>query len=146
MEILQIVVIAVLLSYVGPAAATPWKFITESAEGSVKFYADPKVLVRHGQMRHLWLLYDYQSVQQDPDTLAYSKSETVLMSVNCSKHALGPIRGIEYSEAMARGAIVQKKLPMRDVIYQTVVPGTTNEKVLNFACKLKTKTAMRRAS
>lgn len=133
----RMLLIALMLWSAESAAASPWEFILASPNGLVSFYGDPKSLVVQGPIRRVRLLYDYKQAQQDPDTRQSSRSQSVLVSVDCVDHKFGTVQETKYADSMAQGAVVGKSKPMTRVAYKDVTPDSMNEKMLQYACALK---------
>ncbi len=84
------------------------------------------------------LLYDYKALQQDPDTFVENRSTTALTSLDCQNRKLASMQSTMYAGNMAKGKVVvtSATLPESDLHYVEVAPGSIDEKVLNYACKI----------
>jgi hypothetical protein len=137
MNVRRMLLIAVALVSAEAMAAATWQPIVESADGLVSFYGDPATLTVQGPIRRIRLLYDYKQVQQDPDTLVNMRSQSVLVSLDCVDHRIGPVQEIRYADNMAQGAVVGKSKPTTRVTYKEIAPDSINMKVMQYTCALK---------
>jgi hypothetical protein len=104
----------------------------------VTFYGDPKSAALYGTMRRMWLLYDYQQVQQDPDTFVETRSIVGLASFDCRHRKLGTVQSTNYAGNMGKGKAVVKSAPLsaKNIHYVDATSGSVDGKVLTFVCTL----------
>ncbi len=127
-----------LFACASQAEARQWNYVAKSDDGLVTFYGDRKSTAVQGTLRRMWMLYDYQQVQQDPDTFVETRSIVSLASFDCRNRKLGTIQSTNYAGNMGKGKAVVKSVPLsaREIHYVNAAPGSIDEKVLTFACTL----------
>jgi hypothetical protein len=120
------------------AQPTHWSLVSKSGDGIVTFYKDAgSVTVARGT-RLVRLLYDYQQIQQDPDTLMEHRSTIVLVSADCRNHRLASVQSTDYAANMGKGKLVVKSrsLPPEQLHYISVSPssGSVDDKIMKSVC------------
>jgi hypothetical protein len=125
-----------LVAFSCPSAAAAWDFITRSDDGLVNFYGDPKSIVHRGDALRIRLLFDYQQLQQDPDTLIEHRSTIELASVECRERRIAAVQATSYSRNMGRGrpVVANEHVPEERLRYVTAKPASVDDKVVSFAC------------
>jgi hypothetical protein len=115
-----------------------WSPVAKSDDGIITFYKDPGSMVVAGDTRRVRLLYDYQQMQQDPDTLIEHLSTIVLASADCRNYKLASVQSADYAAKMGKGKLVTKSriLPPEQLHYVSVSPssGSVDDKIMKSVC------------
>lgn len=85
-------------------------------------------------MRRARLLFDFTSVQQNPDTLVEHRSAVEVASVDCRRHALAMIESTDYAMNMGRGAAMTKMKSPQPARYVVAASGSIDERMVDFVC------------
>src|SRR5262245_27464973 len=113
----------------GHATGSAWTHITASDDGLMNFYFDATIVVEHGAMRSVRLLFDYTRLQQDPDTLIEHRSTIELASIDCLHHTLAPVKAASYDGNMGHGRIVVEATSPQPFRQVTATLGSVDERV-----------------
>ena len=100
------------------------------------FYGDSKTIVHRGNALRIRLLFDYQELQQDPDTLIEHRSTVELASVECRNRRIAAVQATGYSRNMGRGraVVAGERVPDERLRYVAAKPSSIDDKVVSFAC------------
>lgn len=121
--------------------------VTRSDDSLMTFYGDRKSIKPHKGALRVRLLFDYAQLQQDPDTLIEHRSTVEVASVNCRDRRLAAIEATSYAKNMGRGAavVVNERVPDPGLRYVKATPGSIDDEVVTFVCKISRSIAFRQA-
>jgi len=98
--LVALVIIGVTLPH--PSIASNWVSVAASPDGLVEFYVDA-ANIRGSARRSVRLLYEYQQVQQDPDTFDEHRSSVVSAVIDCLKPQIAVTKIENFVAPMGRG-------------------------------------------
>jgi len=137
----------VLLSLALPAAAqTPdWQLISQSGnrEQVINWYVDASSIVRADDYLRAVLRTSWSAPQYGPDQTAY-QSSTYLNYFDCGKRTIAYTGNTYYRNIEPVGLPVHEEpeLPLAQLVFQEVTPGSAGETRLDFVCKFRGKQFM----
>jgi len=137
----------VLLSLALPAAAqTPdWQLISQSGnrEQVINWYVDASSIVRTDDYLRAVLRTSWSAPQYGPDQTAY-QSSTYLNYFDCGKRMIAYTGNTYYRNIEPVGLPVHEEpeLPLAQLVFQEVTPGSAGETRLDFVCKFRGKQFM----
>lgn len=137
----------VLLSLALPAAAqTPdWQLISQSGNRGqvINWYVDASSIVRTDDYLRAVLRTSWSAPQYGPDQTAY-QSSTYLNYFDCGKRMIAYTGNTYYRNIEPVGLPVHEEpeLPLAQLIFQEVTPGSAGETRLDFVCKFRSKQFM----
>jgi len=137
----------VLLSLALPAAAqTPdWQLISQSGNRGqvINWYVDARSIVRTDDYLRAVLRTSWSAPQYGPDQTAY-QSSTYLNYFDCGKRMIAYTGNTYYRNIEPVGLPVHEEpeLPLAQLVFQEVTPGSAGETRLDFVCKFRGKQFM----
>ncbi|MEK0434077.1 MAG: hypothetical protein RL369_126 [Pseudomonadota bacterium] len=137
----------VLLSLALPAAAqTPdWQLISQSGNRGqvINWYVDASSIVRTDDYLRAVLRTSWSAPQYGPDQTAY-QSSTYLNYFDCGKRMIAYTGNTYYRNIEPVGLPVHEEpeLPLAQLMFQEVTPGSAGETRLDFVCKFRSKQFM----
>jgi len=137
----------VLLSLALPAAAqTPdWQLISQSGNSGqvINWYVDARSIVRTDDYLRAVLRTSWSAPQYGPDQTAY-QSSTYLNYFDCGKRMIAYTGNTYYRNIEPVGLPVHEEpeLPLAQLVFQEVTPGSAGETRLDFVCKFRGKQFM----
>ena len=99
-----------LLSFTGRADIR-WEPLTLADQGM--YYMDPQSIEQQGQVKLLWTVLDYRSVQTTSEGQSY-RSMRAQVQINCKARLARLTHMTYHSGGMPTGAVVQKQGMLRD--------------------------------
>jgi len=121
---------------VATSTPTAWVSVSINTAGD-DFYADPTSKERNGNDVKMWVLRDYVKPKTLPSGKSY-QSERVYFEYDCAHKSTQTLKLYGFSGKMASGEVViSLDTPSNVPVTQktNIIPGTSGEIILNFACK-----------
>jgi hypothetical protein len=135
-----------LFSTLPAAAQAPdWKLISQSGNSGqvINWYVDASSIVRADEYLRAVLRTSWSAPQYAPDQTAY-QSSTYLNYFDCGKRMIAYTGNAYFTTIEPGGAPVHEEpeLPLSQLSFQEVRPGSAGETRLDFVCKFRSKQFM----
>jgi hypothetical protein len=144
---MRTLIASVFLSLALPAAAQApdWQLISQSGsrEQVINWYVDTNSIVRTDEYLRAILRTSWSVPQYGPDETAY-QSSTYLNYFDCGKRMIAYTGNTYYRNVEPIGVPVHEEpeLPLTELKFQEVTPGSAGETRLDFVCKFRAKQIM----
>jgi hypothetical protein len=117
------------------AVSAQAEWVLFGRDEAIRFYFDPKSIVKNGDSAQILQILDFTSAQWvDAQTVVGSLK--MLIEYDCAKPRLRALASESYSEQMGDGRLVSKDR-FADPPWDAVQPGTTPDKIRQIACTRK---------
>lgn len=126
------IILMLLLAFVSSNAMAEWVAVGESEKATV--YANPATIRKDEHKVKLWFMYDLKKAEGDGGIKILSTK--IQFEFNCKEETIRRLATTSYSDNMGNGDVVP--IPdIPDVIPKPVVPDSSGEFMLNYACVKK---------
>lgn len=127
------------------AQAPDWQLISQSGSNGqmINWYVDASSIVRTDAYLRAVLRTSWSAPQYGPDETAY-QSSTYLNYFDCGKRMIAYTGNTYFTSIEPVGAPVHEEpeLPLSELNFQEVRPGSAGETRLDFVCKFRSKQIM----